>query len=515
MTGQTVSHYRILRKLGSGGMGVVYEADDTKLGRKVALKFLPKELSQDRHALERFQREARAASALNHPNICTVYDIDEHEGQPFIVMELLKGQTLMNRIEGKPLDVGQLLELGIQVADALDAAHAQGIIHRDIKPANIWVTDRSQAKVLDFGLAKLVSKRPGDGPEEGSALLTVTADELRTGRGVAIGTVPYMSPEQARGEELDARSDLFSFGAVLYQMATGRQAFLGSAVAVIFQAILDRMPVSPLRLNPDLPPKLEETITKALEKDRDLRYQSASELRADLKRLKRDAESARAMALPAALPQPDVRRHTRRWVVAAALALAILGLLGVVLYRFSDPGQPIDSLAVLPFVNAGADPNAEYLSDGITDALISSLSRLPNLAVMSRSSVFRFKGQATDAQAVGRQLKVRAVLAGRVVQRGDSLSISAELVDVRSNHQIWGEQYNRKLQDLLAVEEEVSRQISETLRRRLTSEERKLVAKRYTENTEAYQLYLKGALPLEQEERGGAQEKHRVLQSGH
>ncbi len=495
MIGNTVSHYRILEKLGGGAMGVVYKAEDTKLGRFVALKFLPEELSKDRQALERFQREARAASALDHPNICTIHEIGEHEGQPFIVMQYLEGQTLKGCIAGKPLKTDELLELAIQIAEAMDAAHSKGIVHRDIKPANIFVTERGQAKILDFGLAKLAPKGRGLGDAVGgSALPTASMEpEHLTGPGVAMGTVAYMSPEQARGEELDARTDLFSFGAVLYEMATGKQAFSGTTSAVVFHAILSEAPTSPVRLNPDVPARMEEIIKKALEKDRDVRYQHASEMRADLKRLKRDTDSGRsavATGVREVGPRPYARR--RMWLALAIGALILAGLAGASLYLYSGRGEPIDSIAVLPFASTSNDPNTEYLSDGLTESLINSLSESPKLRVMSRNSVFRYKGHETDARTAGRELGVRAVLTGRVVQRGDDLTISTELVDTRDNSHLWGEQYNRRSVDLLSLQEEIARQIAERLRLRLTGEQQKLLAKRPTENPEAYQLYLKG-----------------------
>ena len=465
-------------------MGVVYEAEDLKLGRRVALKFLPDELANDAQALSRFQREAKAASSLNHPNICTIYEIDEADGRTFIAMELLEGQTLRHRIAGKPLEVETVLDLGIQIADALDAAHAKGIIHRDIKPANIFVTNRGQAKILDFGLAKVSLK-----PESvATNAPTIDSEDHLTGPGTALGTVAYMSPEQVRGRELDARTDLFSFAAVLYEMCTGMLPFRGDTSALIFNSILERSPVPAVRINPDIPPKLEEIINKGLEKDRDIRCQSAAEFRADLKRLKRDTTSG-SIALGNGAGDGVWYKKPTAWLIAAAVFIAV----SLIAWgAFSKRPQAIHSIAVLPFTSATEDANSDELSDGVTEAIIDTLSQLPDVKVMARGSVFRYRHKDVDPQQVGRDLKVDAILTGQITRRGTDLVISTELEKVDDGSHLWGAQYNRNAASILALQQEIASDISQRLQPHLSSGQKQKLNRTPTDNPEAYQLYVKG-----------------------
>src|SRR5437867_5639094 len=460
MLGKSVSHYTISRKLGSGGMGVVYEAEDTRLGRRVALKFLSQEMEQDAQSLERFQREARAASALNHPNICTVFAIEQHEGGNFIVMELLEGQTLAQRIGAGTLDVPLLLELGIQIADALESAHAKGIVHRDIKPANLFVNARGQVKILDFGLAKVDGLRRQAGPMV-SELETMAVRNALTMPGTAMGTASYMSPEQARGQLTDARSDLFSLGSVLYEMATGARPFEGETTAVVYEAILNRDPVPALQRNATLPAELARIIDKALEKDRNLRYQSATDLKTDLIRLKRDLDSGRKRAAEGG----DSRAGTK-------------------------PAER--SVAVLYFENLSGVKEDEYLRDGITEDIITELSKIKGLNIFSRPTVLAFRDRAVTPAQIGQQLTATHVLAGSLRRAGSRLRINAQLVDTHTDFPLWSERYDREMKDVFEVQDEIARKIAEALRITLSPQEQAALAAKPTENLQAYDLYLRG-----------------------
>jgi serine/threonine protein kinase/tetratricopeptide (TPR) repeat protein len=476
-----VSQYTLIEKLGEGGMGVVYKAQDTKLDRLVALKFLPPHLSASEQDKARFIQEAKAASALNHPNVCTIFDINEENGQQFIAMEFVDGCTLKHKLPvQKP---GDALTYALQIGDALQEAHSKGIVHRDIKCENIMVNTKNQIKVMDFGLAKL----------RGSLKNTKTSS--------TVGTLAYMAPEQIRGGQVDMRSDIFSFGVVLFEMLTAHLPFRGDHEAAMMYSILNEEPESVQKTQQDCSPEIDRIIHRALEKDPEDRYQSVadmvSELRREQKKTARvirpsvaglSGPTAIANVLPASQP---VMRSKKRAVLWSALGVALTAV-ALVVYFFTGRHQSIDSLAVLPFENVGADPGTEYLSDGITESLINTLSQLSHLSVMSRSSVFHYKGKVVDPQKAGNELGVKAVLVGRVTQRGDNLQISTELVDVSNNSHIWGEQYNKKISDILTVQQDISKVISQQLRVKLADEDEKKLTKHSTENTEAYQLYLKG-----------------------
>jgi eukaryotic-like serine/threonine-protein kinase len=461
----------------------VYEAEDTKLGRRVALKFLSEDLAQDAQAVERFQREARAASALNHPNICTLYEIDRADGRNFIAMELLEGLTLQQRIAGRPLDTETIFELASQITSALTAAHSKGIVHRDIKPANIFVTVAAHVKILDFGLAKLAN------PSIGEANSTLTIDQNLTGPGQAVGTIAYMSPEQVEGKDLDVRTDLFSFGAVLYEMATGQQAFSGKTSGVIFHSILEKTPVQAAKLNSAVTPGLQEIIAKALEKDRDLRYQHASEILADLKRLKRSSTPVIDTIDREAQKQP--RWSKRVFLSIATLALFCFGI-GLLWSRWGSATKAIGSVAVLPFTGSVSDPSATFLEEGITEAVTDALSQMPNLKVTSSNTVFRYKGRDGDPQQAGRDLRVNAILTGHMSELGDTVAVNAELINVADGTRLWGHRYSENKANIPSLQQEIVSDISERLSSRLSESDKKRLARPLTENADAYRLYLQG-----------------------
>jgi serine/threonine-protein kinase len=527
MIGERLSHYVIIAKLGAGGMGEVYLAHDTKLDRKVAIKLLPSDSATDEYARKRLIREAQAAAKLDHANICAIHEVGEEGSLLFIVMQYIEGETLASLAQRKPLETIDVLDIAVQVTDALAEAHSRGILHRDIKPQNIMITARRQVKVMDFGLAKAVKER-------GALESEVDTQTLLSEPGAIIGTVPYMSPEQVKGEVIDARSDIFSFGAMLYELVTGHRPFSAESAAAIFSSILTREPPPLERYSREVPAELERIVRKALNKDREQRYQTAKDLLIDLKSLRKRLEfeaelerstprdlsfgttpatssSQRAVetakeavdqteevtAAPTSRSaQYSASQIRRRKLALTGLAVVLVALIGIGLYLLSLRGKSIDktinSLAILPLVNASADSNVEYLSDGITESIINSLSQLPRLKVIARTTVFRYKGQETDPRTVGRDLGVDALVTGRVFQQGNMLVVQADMVSVADGSQLWGEKYNRKLSDILTVQEEIARQISDRLRLKLTGEENARVIKRYTDNAEAYQHYLKG-----------------------
>ena len=461
LIGSSISHYKVTRRLGSGGMGVVYEAEDMKLGRHVALKFLPPGMAEDAVSLERFQREARAASALNHPGICTVYEINQHEGRHFIAMELLEGETLAEAIRRGPLDLGQVLELGIEIADALESAHAKGVVHRDLKPANIFVNPRGRSKILDFGLAKI--ERSHLPQADGLSQVTAVQVNDLTVAGSTLGTVSYMSPEQARGQVTDARTDLFSLGTLLYQSATGVLPFQGESSAVVFEAILNRDPAPIGQANPALPAELNRILGKALEKDRGLRYQTATDLKTDLMRLKRDTESGNRRTAELTDSRPS-----------------------------GAPKAVEKSIAVLYFENLSGVKEDEYLRDGVTEDIITELSKIKGLRILSRPTVLPYRDKSVTAAQVGQQLKATAVLTGSIRRAGSRLRITAQLVDAQTDSLVWSERYDREMADVFEVQDEIARKIAEALRITLSPQEEAALAAKPTESLKAYDLYLKG-----------------------
>jgi serine/threonine-protein kinase len=481
MVGQTISHYHVVEELGRGGMGVVYKAEDTRLGRLVALKFLPPDLARDRESLERFQREARAAGSLNHPHICTIYDIDDHHGEPFLAMELLVGMTLKHHISGRPMAGERVANVGIQIAAALESAHAKGIVHRDIKPANIFLADGDQVKVLDFGLAKLL--RP---------VTELTATGGLTQPGIAAGTLPYMAPEQVRGEKVDARTDIYALGAVLYEMATGRAAFPETQTGQLVDAILHAAPVLPSRLHPRLSPDLERIIAKCLEKDPERRYQSAKEVAVDLRRL------AQSASTPIATPSPP-RSRRAAFLAAGISALVLLGLwfgffstLWRELLSGGSTRAPIRSLAVLPLSNLSGDPAQDYFADGMTEALISDLAQISALKAISRTSVMQYKGTRKSLPQIGRELGVEAVIEGSVLRVGNRVRITAQLIESATDRHLWAQSYDRDVRDVLALQDEVSEAIASQVQARLTPQEQVRLTSARQVNPEAHELYLKG-----------------------
>ncbi len=502
MVGRTISHYRIVEKLGVGGMGVVYKAEDTRLGRAVAIKFLPEALASDRVAVERFRREAVAASLLNHPNICTIYDIEEHDHQPFMVMELLEGVTIKERLQGQPLDSDLVLDLGVQVADALDAAHGKGIIHRDIKPANLFITQRGHAKILDFGLAKLIERPRVVSQSAATAAGSAQFEESLTTVGIIPGTAIYMSPEQAKGDDLDARTDIFSLGVVLYEMGTGRKPFAGKNLVATQYAVVYEKPVSPLTWNPALPQGFEAIMGKALEKDRDARYHTAASMRADLQQLKRETDSAlnpkktgsSTFMRASKTFRKSPRQRSMTYLLMGGLVvlfLAVVAGTAWMMKRTKGAGKANTTIAVMPFQNVGGNPAEDFLRFALADEISNTLSYTRSLTIRPGAMTSKYANANPDPQQAGRELRVSHVIAGHYMKQGEQLMVTVEAIDVKSARVLWQAKVASSAYDLVSLQDQIASRVRQGLLPQLGAAAETLGSTSGPRNPEAYDLYLR------------------------